>query len=99
MKILEIEFEGKGEVLGTNFKQIEKSEKAFLYELTDKETGTKHFEVFERKIQKAGDITVAGVVVKHEEKEMYPKSNSFGKWAWCMTCFEKAKAKFNEISK
>jgi len=98
MKELELGFEGCGEMIGTNFKQIKKSEKAFLYELTDNETGTKHFEVFERKIQLAGESTIRGKKVIHIEKELYPKSNSFGTWAWCLTSFETATAKFNEIS-
>lgn len=97
MKTLELEFEGKGEVFGTRFKQLHKSEKAFMYELTDIETGQKRFEVFEKKASKGGDAIIAGKVVKYEEKELYPKSNNFGVWAWCFSDYKKAIEKFNSI--
>lgn len=78
MKTLELQFEGKGKVSGTIFKQLSKHEKAFMYELTDKETGSKRYEVFERKVSKASEVIFAGQTVKYEEKEIYPNSNCFG---------------------
>jgi hypothetical protein len=98
MKTLELEFEGKGEVSGTKFKQLHKSEKAFLYELTDFETGQKRYEVFEKRVSKNCEAIIAGQTVKYEEKELYPKSNCFGVWAWCFNDYEKAIAKFNTLN-
>lgn len=98
MKELEIQFEGSGEVSGMTFTQVQKSEKAFMYKLTDSETGKIHFEVFEKRVQEEGEVVLGGQVVKYEEKELYPKSNSFGAWAWCFTDHEKACVKFNELS-
>jgi len=97
MKTLELEFEGKGEVLGTTFRQLRKSDNAFLYELTDNETCQKRYEVFEKRIQKEGEATIGGQKVKYEEKELYPKSNCFGVWAWCFVDFKSAEEKFNLI--
>lgn len=97
MKTLEIEFEGKGEVSGINFKQLRRSDKAFMYELTDIETGKKHYEVFERKVSKENEVVIAGQTVRYEEREVYPKSNSFGVWAWCITDFDKAVAVFEDL--
>lgn len=98
MKQLEIEFQGKGEVSGTTFKQLKKSEKAFLYELTDNETGQKRYEVFERKISKCGEVIISGQLVKYEEKEIYPKSNYFGIWAWCIPKYNRAVIKYNSLN-
>lgn len=98
MKTLELEFEGKGEVSGTKFKQLKKSEKAFMYELTDNETGQKRYEVFEKRVSKEGEAIIGGQTVKYEEKETYPKSNCFGIWAWCISDYEKAIAKYDSLN-
>lgn len=98
MKLLDLEFEGKGEVSGVKFKQLKRTEKAFLYELTDIETGKKRYEVFENKPSKDAECTFGSLTVRYEAKEVYPKSNSFGLWAWCMTSLEKALSKFDELN-
>ena len=64
MKTLELEFEGKGEVSGTTFKQLKKSEKAFMYELTDKETGKKRYEVFAKKVSKVLLLGISQILLK-----------------------------------
>lgn len=97
MKLLENEFEGKGEVSGTRFKQLQKTDKAFFYQLTHVETGQNRFEVFKKKESKGGLAIIACLEVRYEQKQIYPKSNNFGKWAWCFYDYEKAAAKFNEI--
>ena len=70
-KQLEKQFEGRGEVRGYSFKQLFESEKAYLYQLTDNETGSVHYEVFKKVENKQFDCI------------SYPRSNSFGVWAWC----------------
>jgi hypothetical protein len=79
---LKTEFEGKGEVKGTLFKQIRKHEKAYLYELTDIETGQIRYEVFEPVYNKRFDCI------------SYPGSKSFGKTAWCYNDTHKAIEKY-----
>ena len=98
MKELELQFDGKGEVLGTKFRQLQKSDKAYLYELKDVETNKIYYEVFERRISKESEFVINGTLIKYEEKEIYPKSNAFGDWAWCCNSFEKAQIKFIELS-
>ena len=97
MKELEKEFLGKGEVSGTKFKQLKASSKAFIYELEDIETGFKRYEVFERRKQKEMTVNMGGQEITYEAKELYPKSNSFGSWAWCTTDLDRAIEIFNRI--
>jgi hypothetical protein len=86
MKELYKEFEGRGEVSGYMFRQLFESEKAFMYVLTYKETGNIHYEVFERRINQQFDCV------------SYPKSNSFGIWAWCIKDFNKALLVFSQLN-
>jgi len=84
MKQLEINFIGKGEVKGFIFTQIKKSEKAYIYEVNS--NGFLHYEVF-----------------KHKENTQfncisYPKSASFGLWAWSYSNIEKATLKFELLN-
>jgi hypothetical protein len=98
MQELEIEFEGIGEVKGVHFQQLKKSDKAYMYELTDVETNIKRWEVFEKIIQKPKECVIGGLTINYVEKVTYPTSNSFGRTAWCITDFNQAIKKFNEIS-
>ncbi len=99
MKYLQTEFEGKREVKGTHFKQLQKSDKAFLYKLTDIETGSKRYEVFLRKVVKADSAVLGGKLVNYDEHESYPYTEAFGSWAWCISDYNKALRKFNELNK
>lgn len=76
-------FEGRGEVRGDTFRQLFKSEKAYMYER--KSEDTLYYEVFKRKINKQFNCV------------SYPKSNSFGDWAWCFTNLYDAMNKFNTL--
>lgn len=99
---LQQEFTGTGEVKDFLFKQIKKNEHAFLYEVKvpsdDDDSVKMHYEVFERKISKENDMVMGGVKVHFEEREIYPKSNSFGVWAWTYTDYDKAIETFEEIT-
>ena len=85
MKELQENFEGTGEVKGKSFKQLLRSKEAYLYECTGKNFNT-HYEVFLRRENDRFNVV------------SYPKSNSFGKWAWTYSDFNKAKEKFNDIN-
>lgn len=51
-----------------------------------------------KKVSKECEAIIGGQTVKYEEKELYPKSNCFGIWAWSISNYEKAVAKFNELN-
>ena len=98
---LEKEFVGVGEVKGFKFKMLFENDRAFMYEVScENEDGytSKWYEVFERRVSKATDTIMNGVMVHFDEREVYPKSNSFGVWAWCINNYDKAKAKFDYVS-
>ena len=84
MKELEVTFEGKGEVKGDIFKQIIKSEVGYMYSVAY-EDKISHYEVFRRKENTQYDNI------------SYPKSTSFGKWAWTYYVYKNAITKFNEL--
>lgn len=86
MEELSIEIKGRGDVKGIIFKQIAKSEKAYVYERTDSEGNNDGYETFRRKINKKFGC------------ESYPGSKSFGIWAWCFNSIDKAMAKFDYIN-
>ena len=101
MNKLEKEFIGVGEAKCFKFNMLFENDKAFMYEVSYKnEDGytSRWYEVFERKVSKATDTIMNGVTVNFEEREVYPKSNSFGVCAWCINNYERAKAKFDYLS-
>ena len=98
---LEKEFIGRGEVKGFRFKMLFNNDKAFMYEVSyQNEEGhtSRWYEVFENKVSNATDTIMNGVMVHFEEREVYPRSNSFGVCAWCINNYDRAKAKFDYIS-
>ena len=62
------------------------------------ETGVILYEVFKREISKDQNVTFGGHSRVIAAQELYPKSNSFGKTAWCFNYHEKAIKKFNELT-
>ena len=84
MKELEKEFIGRGEVRGFIFTQLIKNEYGYIYQVSN--NGNIHFEVFRRK-----ENTQFNCI-------SYPKSPSFGIWAWSKTTFEDAQNILNEIT-
>ncbi len=87
IKKLSVEFIGKGEVKGFQFRQLQRGQKTCLYEVLSE--GLIHYEVFKIKI---------GKIPKSEQLyEQYPKANSFGIWAWTYRDYEKAIESFTII--
>lgn len=84
MKILENEFIGKGEVKGFRFKQVQKSNTAYIYEVNS--GSSIYYEVFTR------------VVNNKYQKEVYPMAKHFSIWAWAHMNYEDAKRKFNQLN-
>ena len=97
MKPLDINFTGKGSVDGFMFKQIEKSEYAYIYSVTTP-YDTVHYEVFEHIETNGGDIVIGGKTIHYEAKVLYPKDNSFGIIAYCTSTLPQAQLRFNEIN-
>ena len=81
MKLLEKEFIGRGEVRGLEFKQVQKSNTAYIYEVNS--GSSIYYEVFTR------------VVNNKYQKEVYPMAKHFSIWAWAHMNYEDAKRKFN----
>ena len=84
MKILENKFIGKGEVKGFKFKQVQKSNTAYIYEVNS--GSSIYYEVFRR------------VVNTKRQKEVYPLAKHFSIWAWAHMNYESAKRKFNQLN-
>lgn len=87
MKELKKEFLGIGEVRGFQFKQLQANGYAYVYEVYNQEANSTHYEVFERVENEAFDCV------------SYPKSKSFGVWAWCIHDYTKAMQKYDKITK
>ena len=84
MKLLEKEFSGKGEVKGFKFKQVQKSNAVYIYEVN---SGCNiYYEVFRR------------VANTKRQKEVYPLAKHFSIWAWTYMSYESAKSKFNQLN-
>ncbi|AMR34254.1 hypothetical protein A0256_23775 [Mucilaginibacter sp. PAMC 26640] len=82
---LPLYFDGRGEVKGFVFKQVKRSNTAYLYEVSDT-FGNKWYEVFKRKINaRFGNI-------------VYPKQDAFGVSAWSARTFELANQRFELIT-
>ena len=83
MKVLQKEFIGSGEVKGHKFSQIKVNSVAYIYQV---DTGnSKYYEVFLRRSNPVYN------------REYYPRSSSFGIYAWTYPCLGKANKKFKEI--
>lgn len=86
LKELPIEFDGKGEVSGNKFRQLKKTEFGYIYERTSNESVV-CYEVFKRRINNQFN-TVS-----------YPKSKSFGMWAYCCSSLDAAERKLQSFEK
>lgn len=84
MKELKEYFSGRGQVKGYVFNQIKKTEHGYIYEVRG--DGTRHYEVFERRINPMYDCV------------SYPGDKSFGIWAWTCMTLERAEEKLREIA-
>lgn len=82
IKELPLEFTGTGEVRGFFFTQIRSADKGFIYSVMN--NGQVYYEVFKRKTNRFGGIS-------------YPKSKSFGLWAWSYMSLEKAQTKLGSL--
>jgi hypothetical protein len=82
IKELPLEFTGTGEVRGFFFTQIKRTDKGFIYSVMYH--NAVWYEVFKRKTNQFGGIS-------------YPKSKSFGVWAWCFGSLDEAQSKLDSL--
>lgn len=79
------------------------TQKKAMYKVEFKPTGSDRmhlvcYEVFQIRIQKPMSMTVGGVTVNYEEKEMKPSDEAFGHWAFQCSTLEQAEKKFAELA-
>lgn len=79
LRELPVEFVGTGEVRGFLFRQVSRTMFGYIYEVRVPGTEECHYEVF-RRMENARFGCVS-----------YPKSKSFGAWAWCCDSLAKAR--------
>lgn len=99
MKELDEVFSGIGEVKDFEFKQIEKSDKAFVYEVCCPDINERHYEVFKRKESKDSHSLMGGVDIFFPARVKYPTPLAFGDWAWCFKSHSKAISQFSFLNK
>ena len=79
LRELPVEFVGVGEVRGFLFRQVSRTMFGYIYEVRVPGAEECHYEVFRR----MGNARFGCV--------SYPKSKSFGAWAWCCDSLAKAR--------
>ena len=79
LRELPLEFVGVGEVRGFLFRQVARTMFGYIYEVRVPGKEGSHYEVF-RRMENARFGCVS-----------YPKSKSFGAWAWCCDSLAKAR--------
>ena len=79
LRELPVEFVGVGEVRGFVFRQVSRTMFGYVYEVRVPGKEGSHYEVF-RRMENARFGCVS-----------YPKSKSFGAWAWCCDSLAKAR--------
>ena len=92
-KELEKTFVGVGEVAGFKFTQIYSCTAAYLYEVD--QCGVIHYELLKRRETPLCIDFVKRLYSETEFKEVYPKSNDFGIWAWSCSTLRRALIRYN----
>jgi hypothetical protein len=94
VKKLEKNFIGIGEVKEFNFTQVYSSEFAYIYKVGSDRI---NYEVFERRNSPVCIDFEERIYSETEFKEIYPKANAFGVWAWTFKNVQSAIDKALEI--
>lgn len=82
---LPLEFIGRGETRGHDYKQVFTDGKWYIY-LISINSKPYHYEVFQKK-----EVLTATAKYAKENYVDYPRSNAFGVWAWTAKTLEHAK--------
>lgn len=86
MRELKETFYGRAEVKGFIFRQVARTDCAYIYAVMPPGVKKPHYEVFRRK-----ENHYFGVV-------RYPTANAFGFWAWTYPTLEMAQEKLRDLS-
>jgi hypothetical protein len=89
---LEKQFKGKGEVKDFKFTKVEETERGYIYKVNDS-----YYEVFKKKTAPICLDFETRTYSADTVKEIYPKSNDFGAWAWAYNCILKANKRLHEL--
>lgn len=95
LETLPLVFEGRGEVKGFTFMQVDKTDNAYLYKVHNEYT--QHFEVIKRSASPVCIDFEKRIYSETEFKESYPKSNSFGLSGWTFSSLDLALQKLKEV--
>lgn len=90
------QFEGGVATKGFIFTLFRSSDTHYIYRV-DRSAGT-HFEVFERKIVPICIDFASRQFSDTEGKEIYPKAEDFGRWAFTYTKEDRAIRKFEDLT-
>jgi hypothetical protein len=82
---LESEFTGIGEVSGVQFSKVYEDENGYVYKRYDGDFSIPSFEAFYKKTAPICIDFKKRIYSETDFKEVYPKSNSFGVWAWSVS--------------
>jgi hypothetical protein len=88
-------YEGAGEVRKFTFQQCMEAENAYIYAVNDK--GKIHYEVFVKKTAPLCVDFEKRIYSETHFREVYPKANDFGVWAWTYRDKESALKKFETL--
>lgn len=97
MKLLPVEFKGKGSQNCFTFKQVKRTDDYAMYEKTDIDSGITSYEVFKIKKSKTSTQTIGGNIIEFQAKERYPSDESFGYYAWNPSSLERAEAIYESL--
>lgn len=103
LRELQKDFIGTVEVKGFKFHQTLASEKGYIYEVESSPMMKHHFEVFKRKISYGVKWNDEKSKLESDKDKLvvsYPKSGSFGIWAWSCANEENAlQVYYNKVEK
>ena len=93
MKIVEVEFKGRGSQKSFDFKQLKREGCFAIYQKKDRELGSVTFETVH--IRKHNGYTLGGVTIPPGER--YPSDREFGLYGFACMTLERAEFRLNEF--
>jgi len=95
IETLPLSFMGRGETKDFSFRQVEKSDHGYIYEVSSSKKP--HYEVFSKQVLPKCIDFAKHIYSDTESKENYPKKNAFGKTAWTCMSLDRARARLTVI--
>ena len=98
IKELPEQFTGIGEVKGFEFNRFDSNAKAYIYKVQQPNDSKHYFEVFKRKTTPICIDFSQRIYSDTDSKEVYPKGEAFGHWAWTTQSEDKAYEYLNRMT-